>query len=207
MENEEENKNGETSPLEELELPDVEGLGGDVESEPANEMTELERAQAEATINYDKYVRAMAELENVKRRNIKERAELLKYDGERFSKDILEIVDNLERAVSHAVVTEEGPGEAMEETVTEEAGSPTVESRAEIIKGLQLIVDSFHAILDKHGIKSESSVGAVFDPTKQEALAMMPVEGTASGTVIEEYKKAYFFKGKLLRAAQVVVAQ
>lgn len=134
--------------------------------------------------NYDKYLRAVAELENFKRRAQKERSDLLKYNGENIARDLLEVLDNLERAI------------AVSETSTGE----------EFVSGVKMICEQFRQIFDRHGIRAESAIGDQFDPTKHEALASVPTEEKESNSVIDEYRKAYFFKDRLLRPGQVVVA-
>jgi molecular chaperone GrpE len=144
----------------------------------------LAKIEAEAKENYDKYLRAVAEMENFKKRAIKERADLIRYAGENLARDLLEVVDNLELACAHKV---EGSSE-------------------EVTKGISLILDRFKAILDQYQIKSQSCLGQEFDPEKQEAISTQPTNEKKAGTVVEEYRKAYFFKDKLLRPAQVIVA-
>lgn len=146
---------------------------------------ELEKAKAEAAENYDKYIRAVAELENYKKRALRERADVLRYAGESMARDMLEVADHLQRALSQDL---EGV-------------------REDFVKGLQLILDRFHAIMDQHQVRGESSVGVVFDPAKHEALASVPTSDHPAGTVLEEFKRAYYFKDKLLRPAQVVVSK
>lgn len=146
--------------------------------------TLLTALKAEVQSNYDKYVRAVAELENQKKRNIKERSELIKYQGESLARDLLEVVDNLELALSKDV-----PG-----------------ANEELIKGIRLVLDSFVSILQRHSIVGESALGKPFDPVKHEALATVPTDSHPPGVVMEEFKRAYFFKDKLLRPGQVVVA-
>lgn len=143
----------------------------------------IESLRREVAENYDKYLRAVAELENFRKRTMRERADLLRYAGENLARDILEVADNLERALA--------------------ADSSAQE---DFIKGIRLTYDRLLSILEQHGIKGEPAVGKPFDPTKHEALASVPTDGAAAGTVLDEFKKAYFFKDKLLRVAQVVVA-
>lgn len=144
----------------------------------------LAKIEAEAKENYDKYLRAVAEMENFKKRAIKERADLIRYAGENLARDLLEVVDNLELACAHNI---EGSSE-------------------EVTKGIKLILDRFKAIMDQHQIKPQSYLGEIFDPEKQEAISTQPTNEKKVGTVVEEYRKAYFFKDKLLRPAQVIVA-
>ncbi len=144
----------------------------------------IESHQKEAQENYDKYVRALADLENVKKRNAKDRADLIRYAGEGLGRDIVDVIDDLERAA------------AQDESV----------SSQELLQGLELILKRFKDVLDRHSIVGEDAVSTEFDPNKHEPLATVPSEDHEPGMVIEQFKKAYYFKGKLLRPAQVVVS-
>lgn len=162
-----------------VERNDGEGIEGSEElSRIVAELREL------ADQNYDKYIRAVADLENTKKRFVKERSDLIRYAGDGLAKDLLEVVDNLERALKQA----------------------TPDIKEEFLAGLRMIHQSFVGVLDRHSIRGESAMGVRFDPLKHEALASVPTADVPAGTVLEEFKKAYFFKDKLLRAAQVVVA-
>lgn len=146
--------------------------------------SELEDAREEAKQNFDKYLRAVAELENFKKRTAKERAELLRYAGEHLAVDVIGVLDDLERAAQ-----QEATGSAED-----------------ILKGVKLIYDRFVGVLEKHSIKGVEAIGGAFDPGSQEALAIVPTADHAADTVMEQFRKAFFFKDKLIRTAQVVVA-
>lgn len=153
-------------------------------SEPAELLDELAKVKAEARENYDKFLRSAAELENFKRRASKERSELLKYAGEALAKDLLDVLDNLERAIS---ASQSSTGE-------------------DFVSGVRMISEQFKSTMDRHGIRGESGIGGTFDPSKQEALASVPTADKEPGAILDEYRKAYFFKDKLLRPGQVIVA-
>jgi len=144
------------------------------------------RLEAEVKENYDKYLRAVAELENFKKRSIRERSDLLKYAGENLARDLLEISDNFQIAFSREV--------------------PAGGANEEFAKGMRMIWDRFKAILEQHSVKGESHLGKMFDPAKQQALASVPTSDQPPGTILEEFKQTFFFKDKLLRPGQVVVA-
>ncbi|NMC63313.1 MAG: nucleotide exchange factor GrpE [SAR324 cluster bacterium] len=144
---------------------------------------EIESLKSEIAETKDKYIRLLAEFDNYKKRVIKEKSELLKYQGENFIYDMLEVIDNLERALKHA------------------EGDP-----ASFKEGIELIFKRLKEILDKWGIKGQESVGKAFDPAMHQAISMFNMDGIESPQVSEELKKAYFYKDKLIRAAQVIVA-
>jgi len=154
------------------------------ESEEEQE-DELSLARRESAENLDKFLRTAAEMENIKKRNIKERQELIKYAGENLARDLLDVADGLELALH-----QDNKG-----------------SLEEFVKGVELIRSQLGAVLDRHQITSQSLLGEDFQPEKAEALATIPTEGKKVGKVLEEFKKAYYFKDKLLRPAQVVVGK
>lgn len=162
--------------------------GSDAGAESATGIADLEtqlaEARADAKANYDNYLRALADLDNYKKRALKERSEIIRYAGENLARDLLEVLDNLELALS-----QRAPG------VNEE-----------LLKGVEMIRDQFVAVFSRYEIKGEATVGMPFDPNKQQAMASVPSKDYPPGIVIEEYKKTYFFRDKLLRTGQVVVA-
>lgn len=161
------------------------------ESQGTESKTESKKQEAEdqhqspgRDENYDKYLRALADLENVKKRHAKERSDLIRYAGEHLARDLVEVVDNLELALK-----QKGPA-----------------VNDELLKGVEMIYKQFVSILEKHAVSSESAIGKAFDPQKHQAMTSVPTTEFEAGMVMEEYRKAYFFKDRLLRPGQVVVA-
>lgn len=169
-------------------LAEEAAVGGSEEEtpgEPAVDLqVELEGARQEAAENYDKYLRAVAELENFKKRTLKERSELIRYAGENLARDLLDVADDLDRASGHEAGTGEEP----------------------LLQGVKLIAERFKTVLERHFVSAEDALGKPFDPSKEEALTTVQTDDVPPGTVIEQLRKAYFFKDKLLRSAQVVVS-
>lgn len=170
----------------EMEVTDYvdEELGNNSELDPAQLQTEDEHSKLIQEAQ-DKYLRAIAETDNLKKRFAKERSDLIKYAGEYLAQDLLEVVDNLERALNSISSKEDN----------------------EFIKGVRLIHAQLEAVLDKQSIRPETAIGTKFDPNKHQAMTTMESSEYEPGTVVQELKKAYFFKDKLLRPAQVVVAK
>lgn len=138
--------------------------------------------RAELVETKEKYLRLLAEFDNFRKRVARERGELLKYQGESIVYDLLEVLDNLERALQHA---DADPSKFRE--------------------GVELIYKRFTDILGKWDIKGESAIGKVFNPEVHQAISKVTIPG-AENAVVEELKKPYFYKDKLLRAGEVVVA-
>lgn len=160
-----------------------ENEGGD---ERAALLAKLEEKAAEAKANYDLFLRERADLENFKRRMQREQAESLRFANEPLIRDLLPVIDNLERAVGHA----QSGGD----------GQPLVE-------GVALVVRSFLDTLEKYGVTRMTAKGEPFDPTCHEAMAQAESTEVVPNTVVDEYCPAYLLHGRLLRPASVTVAK
>ncbi len=153
-------------------------------ADEADGLAELEAARAEAAANYDRYVRAVAELDNYRKRTVRMRAET----RDEILRDILlqvaPILDNLRRAL-------------RQET-----------QEAELLKqGVELICGQFNDVLQGYGLAEIEALGQSFDPEVHEALAEVPDDEHAPGTVIEEMEKGYKLNDKVVRYARVVVSK
>lgn len=147
---------------------------------------QLEAKELEAKENYDRFIRQVAELENFKKRMAREKEEAIRYANEVFVRDLLPILDNLERAVEHA----RGGGN----------GKP-------LLDGVEMIVKGFLDVLSKHGVSQISAMGQTFDPEKHEAIAQVESEKHQPNTVVEEHHKGYFLLDRLLRPSLVSVTK
>ncbi len=144
----------------------------------------LDSARAEAAANLDKFVRARAELDNVQKRHARERTERAKYASEGIARDLLAVIDDLERAVEHASEAEGG-----------------------LAEGVSLVLKALVTSLATHGVTRIQAVGQPFDPNAHEAIAMVESADVAPDHVIEEHRAGYMLKDRLLRPAMVVVAK
>jgi molecular chaperone GrpE len=149
-------------------------------------------AEAQATIDdlRDKMLRAAAENENFKKRVERERLASMKYAGETIFKEMLPVVDNLERA--------------MDQGIIEDADAE--QNLAGLLEGIQLTLKSLVSTLEKFEVKPIDSVGKPFDPKHQEALTMGESDTIPANHVITEFEKGYYYKDRLLRAAKVIVS-
>jgi len=142
----------------------------------------LAAAQAEIAELKDRLLRTFAEMENLRRRTQREVADAHKYGIEKFATSLLDVVDNLERALD----TEQG----------NEAG---------IREGVQLTLNSWHEMMKRFEVKRIDAVGEIFDPHLHEALTQMPNEAP-EGTVIAQHVAGYTLHGRLIRPARVLVS-
>jgi molecular chaperone GrpE len=140
-----------------------------------------ESVEAQLADAKDRYLRLAADFENFKRRALKEQSELLKYQGEKIVVDMLEVLDNLELALAHSSASQDS-----------------------LKTGLEMVLKLFVEKLGKWQIRGESSMGTTFDPQKHAAISRVP--GAESGVIVGELKKPYYYKDKLIRCGEVIVA-
>jgi molecular chaperone GrpE len=149
-------------------------------------MQRLQEKEKEAAENYDKYVRAVAEMENYKKRAVRDRADSLKYGQENLIRDILPLVDNLDRAMEHACNSNDF--EAFK-------------------AGLQLIQNQLNGCLGKQGVEPIQAIGRDFDPNVHEAVLQVESLEHGHNQVVEEFEKGYLLNGRLLRPSKVSVCR
>jgi len=147
---------------------------------------QVEEKTKEAKANYDLFLRERAENENFKRRMQREKSEAIRFANELLVRDVLPVLDNLERAIAHA------------------RGGSDGQSLAD---GVTLVVRSFLEALEKHGVSRVSAKGQPFDPTKHEAMAQVESTEVAPNTVVDEHTPAYVLHDRLLRPALVTVSK
>jgi len=155
---------------------------------PAAEVEELrqklQETAAEARANYDRFLRERADLENFKKRMQREKSEALRFACEPLIRDLLPVIDNLERAAAHA----DGNGQSV---------------RA----GIEMVVKSLLDILDRHGVKRIEAVCQPFDPTWHQAMAQVETTEHAPNHVVEQHHSGYVLHDRLLRPALVTVSR
>ncbi len=127
-----------------------------------------------------------AEFDNYRKRVAREQEAIVAFGNERILHAILPFLDNLERAMSQ---------------------SPADETATALLSGVQITYDQMIAELRKFGVEQIAAIGEPFDPTLHEAIAKVCYEEKPEGTVLAESRKGYLLNGRLLRPAQVTVAQ
>ena len=144
----------------------------------------LEEKEKEAAANYDKYLRAVAELDNYRKRAAREKTDIIKYGKEDVIKDILPFVDSLDRALEH----DTGDVQAFKD-------------------GVALIQDQLLSCLKKHGVERIETAGMNFDPNFHEALMQMESDQHEDNKIVSEMEKGYLLNGRLLRPSKVCVCK
>jgi molecular chaperone GrpE len=152
----------------------------------------LENLQLENTGLKDKLLRALADMENLRRRTEKEVADAKMYGVSSFARDMVTFADNLHRAIANV--------------------SPEVRARAEapvqtLIEGLELTDRDFASRLERYSVKKISPLGQKFDPNLHEALFELPDETVPSGTVVQVVEPGYVIGERVLRPAKVGVSR
>jgi molecular chaperone GrpE len=132
---------------------------------------------------HERTLRAAADLDNFKKRAAREREEVAKFGTERLVKDLLPVVDNLERALAAAP-----PDDPL-------AG------------GVRMVLRGLEEALARHGVKAFSALGQAFDPRLHEALVQVPTADQPPGTVVAEHGRGFLMNDRLLRPAIVGVAR
>ena len=127
-----------------------------------------------------------AEFENFRKRTEKRYRDALEFATEPLVKDLLPVLDNLERAIDHS--REAGP-----------------ESLSALLEGVEHVAGQFHQALTNHGVEHIQAGGEKFDPNLHESLTHVP--GVEDNRVAEVYQKGYLLKGRLLRPAKVAVSK
>lgn len=152
---------------------------------------ELEKALADAKVEVaaqkDSAVRAIAEMENIRRRSAIDVEKARKFALEKFVNELLPVIDNMERAIS----------------VT----STDDEATKSIIEGVELTLKTLLNAVEKFGVKAVDPQGEAFNPEHHQAIGMQPSEEFDSNTVMTVMQKGYMLNDRLLRPAMVMVAQ
>jgi molecular chaperone GrpE len=148
--------------------------------------SELAAAREEARQSHERWLRERADLENLKKRAARERAETVRFANEGVLRDLLPILDNLDRALEHARAGGDGQG---------------------LVEGVALIRKSLLDLLERQGVTRIEAKGTPFDPTRHEAMAQVESITHEPNLVIEEHQPGYRLNDRLLRPALVSVAK
>lgn len=154
----------------------------------AEELAALRAEAAKATENWNQYLRAVADLDNFRKRAARERQDAGRYASEALLTKLLPVLDSLDRALSAAEGADDGAQNALRE-------------------GVQMVRNQFLTAMTEAGLEEVDAAGQVFDPTLHEAVSTAEVEGVEEGQVVEQLRKGYRLHDRLLRPASVIVAR
>lgn len=146
---------------------------------------EVETLRAEVETLRDQKLRALAEARNTQQRAQREKEEALKYAEADFARELLVVIDDLERTIDSA---------------------RTADSLAPVLDGVRIIQKHFLDVLKKRGIQQIEAVGQPFDPDLHEALLQEPSADVPAGIVTRELARGYRMHGRVIRAARVAVS-
>ncbi|MEM6729066.1 MAG: nucleotide exchange factor GrpE [Pseudomonadota bacterium] len=158
------------------------------EAEISSEEAELDSLKAERDALHDKFMRALADAENARKRSERDRREAENYGGSKLARDLLPVYDNMKRALQ---ATEEAEGAA----------------NAALLEGVELTMRELVNTFKKHGIEPIApEVGDKFDPQLHQAMFEAPVPNTKAGDIIQVAAEGFMLHDRLLRPAQVGVS-
>ena len=167
-------------------------LNGEETTEEVDGTEEVEKSTEELLREQlsemeDKYLRAQAEIANMRNRNIKDREAAAKYRSQDLGKELLPAIDNLERALQIEVTDEQGES---------------------LKKGIEMVMESLLHALKTAGIEEIPAKGEVFDPNLHQAVQTVPLEdGQKPDEIVQELQKGYILHDRVLRPSMVMVAQ
>jgi molecular chaperone GrpE len=154
----------------------------------SDELAQLKTENAELK---DRMLRALADAENTRRRAERERDESRQYAVTSFARDMLNVADNLNRAL---------------QSIPDEARAQAGAQVKAVLDGVEATERQMLAILERHGVRKTETAGAKFDPHLHQAIAEVPSEGRPPGTIVSVVQTGYVIADRLLRPAMVTVA-
>ena len=167
--------------MDDLQSPGA-ATGPDADPSP---QAEIESLRQEVQDKQDRLLRALAETDNVRRRAQRDREDYVKYATESLLRDLVPVLDNLDRALTAARTAGVG---------------------GNVVEGVELIQREMLRVLERSGLARYSAVGQPFDPARHEAIARVVSGETAPDTVVHETAPGYMLHGRVLRPALVAVA-
>lgn len=180
-------KNDKQEVLDEINDTENEQLNDEVLESVEDEKSEINSLKERLELCEDRYIRAHADFENIKKRLEKERYQAVDYANEIFARDMLSIADTLEIAYKSI-------GDDSDEIVVK------------IKEGIALTLEQFKKVFEKHGVKSVEVAGK-FDPNIHDAMMKVDSDTHESGDIVQCFQKGYMIKDRVLRPAMVSVAK
>ncbi len=151
-----------------------------------DETEEIDKIKEEAKENYDKYLRVCAEFDNYKKRAAREIGEFRKYANETLLKDLLTVIDNLERAM--------------------DSTGDSKDADSCVVEGVEMTLKEIRKIVESYGVTPIEAFGEQFDPNFHQAMMQEESDAHPENTVLKELQKGYLLHDRLLRPSMVVVS-
>lgn len=173
--------------------PDEPGATGeDAAGGPANETADtvpspadaLAACREEVAKNLDLYLRARADLDNFRKRAQRDKEDLIRFANDNLLRDLLPVLDNLERAIAHAKNGDSG-----------------------LLEGVEMTLGQLRKVLEKSGVTPVEAMGRPFDPACHEAMGQLESSDHGPNTVVQELQKGYLLNERLLRPTLVMVSK
>ena len=164
-----------------------EGVEQELPPPTPEELNELREQAAKAAEYYDRLQRQVAEADNLRKRLAKEKQDTIRYANEALIENLLPTMDSFEMAI----------------TATRDSGANNIES---LKTGIEMVYTQLKRTLEEAGVTEIDAVGQAFDPSQHEAMSRKQTDEADEGTVLEQTRKGYRLRDRLLRAASVVVA-
>jgi len=148
---------------------------------------ELESTREETRKNWDLYLRERADMENLRKRHQRDKEEAIRFANDRLLKEMIPVLDNLERAVDHA--------------------EQSSDDRQGLLEGVNMTINQFRKVLEDFGIKPIEAVGKEFDPNMHQAMGQVESADQPPNTVVSEFQRGYLLNDRLLRPSLVMIAK
>ena len=180
-------KNENNTPDDKIEEPSIiEPEVVETEDEIEKLRNELTQALNDIKVHQEQYLRTLAEMENLRKRTQRDKEDLAKFANENILREILPVIDNLERAVDHAEQAETNDG---------------------LFEGVQMTLTQFSQLLTKFGVEPVDAIGQPFDPAYHQAMGQLESDEHPVNTVVQQMQKGYQLNSRLLRPAFVMLAK
>jgi len=147
---------------------------------------QLLSTQAEVAENKDLYLRALADLDNYRKRAQREKEDAFRFANDHILRNLIPVLDNLERAIEHA------------QKSSDEQGN--------LLQGVEMTLEQLRKVLESSGVTMIESLGLPFDPNFHQAMGQIPTTDQPPNSVVQELQKGYLLNERLLRPAMVMVA-
>ncbi|MEK6583183.1 MAG: nucleotide exchange factor GrpE [Nitrospirota bacterium] len=171
------------------------GLAEESNRDADTEVLKGKNLDEELNDQKDKYLRLYAEFENYKKRVARDKEELVKYGNESLLYELLPVLDNLEMALKHA------------SNDVDDVSAEYQPRMAGLVQGVEITLREFLKVIDKFGLTPIIAINRIFDPSLHHAMTQVERDDVDEHTVVEEFRKGYMLRDKVLRPSLVAVSK